>query len=46
VFYVDGGLFKRRLAVLLERGQALPLGSLSLGKADFDAVAPAVRNGS
>jgi hypothetical protein len=46
VFYVDGGLFKRRLAVLLERGQALPMGSLSLSRADFDAVAPAARKGA
>jgi hypothetical protein len=46
VFYVHGGLFKRRLAVLLERGQALPLGSLALSRADFEAIAPAVRKGS
>lgn len=43
VFYTDGGLFKRRLAVLLERGQALPLGSLSLQKPEFEAIAPAER---
>ena len=30
----------------MERGQALPLGSLSLSRADFDAVAPPVRKGS
>lgn len=43
VFYTDGGLFKRRLVVLLERGQALPLGSLSLQKPEFEAIAPAER---
>ena len=43
VFYIHGSLFKRRLAVLLERGEALPLGSLSLLRADYEAIAPAGR---
>lgn len=43
VFYLDGGLFKRRLAVLLQRGEPLPLGSLSLQRAEFEAIAPAER---
>ncbi len=43
VFYIHGGLFKRRLAVLLERGEALPLGSLSLSRGDYEAIAPADR---
>lgn len=43
VFYIHGSLFKRRLAVLLERGQALPLGSLSLSRGDFEAIVPSGR---
>jgi hypothetical protein len=38
--YQDGGLFKQRLAVLIEPGRALPLGSLKLSKSDFEAIVP------
>lgn len=38
MFYVEGGFFKRRLAVLLESGAALPLGSLTLNAAEFEAI--------
>ncbi|MBC7769772.1 MAG: hypothetical protein H7124_13405 [Phycisphaerales bacterium] len=38
LFYVEGGLFKRRLAVLIEPGESLPLGSLSLTRAEFASV--------
>lgn len=40
LFYTTGGLFKRRLAVLIEQGNALPLGSLSLSKQEYEAIAP------
>lgn len=38
LFYVEGGMFKKRLAVLIEQGNPLPLGSLSPSQADFDAI--------
>ncbi|MBX9747182.1 MAG: hypothetical protein K2X34_09790 [Hyphomonadaceae bacterium] len=38
LFYVEGGLFKKRLAVLVERGNPLPLGSLSPSEAEFKAI--------
>lgn len=41
VFYTEGALFKRRLAVLLEQGGALPLGSLTLSNEEFAAIVPA-----
>jgi len=41
--YTDGGLIKSRLAVLLERGQALPIGSLKLPRRDYEAIVPAAR---
>jgi hypothetical protein len=41
LFYTEGGLFKRRLAVLLQPGENLPLGSLSLSRADYEAIVPA-----
>ena len=37
-FYSEGGLFKRRLAVLIKPGESLPLGSLSLSRGDYDAI--------
>lgn len=40
-FYREGALFASYLAVLLEEGGALPLGSLTLTKADYDAIVPA-----
>jgi len=40
LFYGEGGLFKRRLAVLLEQGGTLPLGSLNLSAAEFAAIVP------
>jgi hypothetical protein len=40
LFYVEGGLFKRRLAVLIEEGGALPLGSLTLSRRDYQAITP------
>jgi hypothetical protein len=40
LFYVEGRLFKRRLAVLMEQGGTLPLGSLSLSRGDYDAIVP------
>lgn len=39
-FYREGALFKRHLAVLMEEGGALPLGSLSLSRAEYAAIAP------
>lgn len=39
-FYSDGGLFKKRLAVLIEEGNALPAGSLTLSRADYEAIVP------
>jgi hypothetical protein len=41
VFYSEGALVKRRLAVLLEQGGALPLGSLNLTRQEFEAIVPA-----
>jgi hypothetical protein len=40
VFYVEGGFFRRRLAVLIERGAPLPVGSLSVATSDFAAIVP------
>lgn len=41
LFYAEGGLFKRRIAVLIEEGGALPLGSLTLSRRDYQAITPA-----
>jgi hypothetical protein len=38
LFYVEGALFKKRLAVLIEAGNPMPLGSLSPSEADFNAI--------
>ncbi len=43
MFYTEGGLMKRRLAVLIEQGAALPVGSLTLSRAEYGAIVPAVR---
>lgn len=43
LFYLDGAVFKRRLAVLVQPGEALPLGSLTLSRAEYDAIVPAER---
>lgn len=43
LFYVDGGLFKKRLAVLIEHGNPLPVGSLTLSRAAFDEIVPVAR---
>lgn len=40
LFYSEGRLFKRRLAVLVEQGGGLPLGSLTLTNSEFAAVTP------
>jgi hypothetical protein len=41
-FYEQGSLRKRRLAVLIERGEALPVGSLSMSKRDYAGIVPRV----
>ena len=38
LFYVQGALFKKRLGVLIEDGNPLPLGSLSPSEAEFNAI--------
>jgi len=43
LFYVEGGLFKKRLAVLIEHGNPLPVGSLTLARNDYDAIVPVAR---
>jgi len=43
LFYVEGGLFKKRLAVLIEPGNALPVGSLRMSQAEYDEVVPVAR---
>lgn len=43
LFYTEGGFVKRRLAVLIEPGQNLPLGSLRLAKPEYDAIVPPAR---
>lgn len=43
VFYAEGAFFKRRLAVLVDQGGGLPLGSLSLTKAEYGEIVPAKR---
>lgn len=41
--YEEVGVFKQRLAVLIEPGRALPLGSLKLSKDDYAAIVPGAR---
>ncbi len=43
LFYVEGGFFKKRLAVLIEHGNPLPVGSLTLARAEFDEIVPVAR---
>jgi len=43
LFYVEGGFFKRRLAVLIEPGNPLPVGSLTLAQGEYDAIVPVAR---
>lgn len=40
LFYAEGALFKRHLAVLTGEGEPLPMGSLSMTPAEFAAVVP------
>src|SRR5690606_9665814 len=40
LFYREGRLMKRYLAVLMEQGGSLPVGSLTLKREDFDAIVP------
>ncbi len=40
VFYREGRFFKTYLAVLLEEGGPLPLGSLTLTREEYDAIVP------
>ncbi|HYD72185.1 MAG TPA: hypothetical protein VEF55_03550 [Candidatus Binatia bacterium] len=41
LFYVEGGFFKKRLAVLIEHGNPLPVGSLTLSGPEYDQIVPA-----
>jgi hypothetical protein len=43
LFYIEGGLFKKRLAVLIEHGNPLPVGSLTLARGEFDEIVPVAR---
>jgi hypothetical protein len=43
LFYVDGGLFKKRLAVLIEHGNPLPVGSLTLSPGEYNEIVPVAR---
>jgi hypothetical protein len=43
LFYVEGGFFKRRLAVLIEHGNPLPVGSLTLAQGQYDEIVPVAR---
>lgn len=43
LFYVEGGLFKKRLAVLIEPGNPLPVGSLTLSRGEYDDIVPLAR---
>jgi len=38
LFYIEGAIFKKRLAVLIEQGNPLPLGSLSPSEAEYAAI--------
>lgn len=42
LFYTEGRVFKRRLAVLVEQGGGLPLGSLTLSAEEFTSIVPAM----
>ncbi len=43
LFYVEGGLFRKRLAVLIEHGNPLPVGSLTLSPSEYSEIVPAAR---
>jgi hypothetical protein len=43
LFYVEGGFFKKRLAVLIEHGNPLPVGSLTLSSGQYAEVVPVAR---
>ena len=43
LFYIEGGLFKKRLAVLIEHGNPLPVGSLTMTPAEFAEIVPSAR---
>lgn len=43
LFYAEGGFVKRYLAVLIEPGQNLPVGSLRLDKRGYAAIVPSAR---
>ena len=40
LFYGEGRLFKRYLSVLIADGGGLPMGSLKLSKAEYEAIVP------
>jgi len=44
LFYREGAIFKKHLAVLMEQNGALPLGSLSLSRSEFNAIVPKGRD--
>jgi hypothetical protein len=43
LFYVEGGFFKKRLAVLIDHGNPLPVGSLTLARDKYEAIVPVAR---
>jgi hypothetical protein len=43
LFYIEGGFFKKRLAVLIEHGNPLPVGSLTLSRGQYDELVPVAR---
>jgi hypothetical protein len=43
LFYVEGGFFKKRLAVLIEHGNPLPVGSLTLSPGEYADIVPVAR---
>jgi hypothetical protein len=43
LFYIEGGFFKKRLAVLIEHGNPLPVGSLTLTQGEYDEIVPVAR---
>jgi hypothetical protein len=43
LFYVEGGFFKKRLAVLIEHGNPLPVGSLTLSQNEYYEIVPVAR---
>jgi hypothetical protein len=43
LFYAEGGLFKKRLAVLIEHGNPLPVGSLTLAQSEYNEIVPVAR---